>query len=78
MGGLLLFTCNSVGGDGLVFTFNSVGGLVSHGSRMTAALQHPGYDLERLRCVAEKMPCRVTHAGTLLSLMGEVSASRSM
>ncbi|XP_056434566.1 origin recognition complex subunit 5 [Gadus chalcogrammus] len=38
---------------------------------MTASLQHPGYDPERLLCVAEKMPCRVSQAGTLLSLMGE-------
>jgi len=40
---------------------------------MTAALQHPGYDPERLLHAAEKMPCRVGQAGTLLSLMGEVS-----
>ncbi|KAG7255847.1 hypothetical protein CRUP_023835, partial [Coryphaenoides rupestris] len=38
---------------------------------MTAALQHPGYDPERLLHAAEEMPCRVGQAGTLLSLMGE-------
>ncbi|CAL8318812.1 unnamed protein product [Lota lota] len=40
---------------------------------MTASLQHPGYDQQRLQHVAEKMPCRVAQAGALLSLMGEVT-----
>uniref|UniRef100_A0AAQ5YXR5 Orc1-like AAA ATPase domain-containing protein n=1 Tax=Amphiprion ocellaris TaxID=80972 RepID=A0AAQ5YXR5_AMPOC len=38
---------------------------------MTALLQHPGYDEEKLRRVAEQLPCREVQAGLLLSLMGE-------
>ncbi|XP_039456567.1 origin recognition complex subunit 5 [Oreochromis aureus] len=38
---------------------------------MTALLQHPGYDEERLKGVAEKLPCREVQAGMLLSLMGQ-------
>ncbi|XP_056133742.1 origin recognition complex subunit 5 [Lampris incognitus] len=38
---------------------------------MTAPLQHPGYDEEKLLRVAEKLPCREVQARTLLSLMGE-------
>uniref|UniRef100_A0A669C0J8 Origin recognition complex, subunit 5 n=1 Tax=Oreochromis niloticus TaxID=8128 RepID=A0A669C0J8_ORENI len=40
---------------------------------MTALLQHPGYDEERLKGVAEKLPCREVQAGMLLSLMGQLS-----
>lgn len=39
---------------------------------MTAPLQHPGYEEERLQRVAEQLPCREVQAGVLLSLMGEV------
>lgn len=39
---------------------------------MTALLQHPGYDEERLKGVAEKLPCREVQAEMLLSLMGQV------
>uniref|UniRef100_A0A3Q1ECB8 Origin recognition complex subunit 5 n=1 Tax=Acanthochromis polyacanthus TaxID=80966 RepID=A0A3Q1ECB8_9TELE len=39
---------------------------------MTALLQHPGYDEEKLQRVAEQLPCREVQAGLLLSLMGEV------
>uniref|UniRef100_A0A672GT70 Origin recognition complex subunit 5 n=1 Tax=Salarias fasciatus TaxID=181472 RepID=A0A672GT70_SALFA len=38
---------------------------------MSALLQVPGYDQERLRSVAERLPCREAQAGTLLSLLGE-------
>uniref|UniRef100_A0AAX7TEG6 Orc1-like AAA ATPase domain-containing protein n=1 Tax=Astatotilapia calliptera TaxID=8154 RepID=A0AAX7TEG6_ASTCA len=38
---------------------------------MTALLQHPGYDEERLKGVAEKLPCREVQAEMLLSLMGQ-------
>ncbi|XP_051814764.1 origin recognition complex subunit 5 [Acanthochromis polyacanthus] len=38
---------------------------------MTALLQHPGYDEEKLQRVAEQLPCREVQAGLLLSLMGE-------
>ncbi|XP_008281132.1 origin recognition complex subunit 5 [Stegastes partitus] len=38
---------------------------------MAALLQHPGYDEEKLRRVAEQLPCREVQAGMLLSLMGE-------
>ncbi|XP_051911557.1 origin recognition complex subunit 5 isoform X2 [Hippocampus zosterae] len=33
--------------------------------------RHPGYEEERLRRVAEQLPCREVQAGMLLSLMGE-------
>ncbi|XP_029681569.1 origin recognition complex subunit 5 isoform X2 [Takifugu rubripes] len=38
---------------------------------MTAVLQQPGYDEERLRQAAEQLPSREVQAGMLLSLMGE-------
>ncbi|KAM4615009.1 origin recognition complex subunit 5 [Polymixia lowei] len=38
---------------------------------MTALLQRPGYEPDRLLRVAEKLPCRDVQAGILLSLMGE-------
>ncbi|GAA6221087.1 origin recognition complex subunit 5 isoform X3 [Lates japonicus] len=38
---------------------------------MTALLQHPGYEEERLQRVAEQLPCREVQAGLLLSLMGQ-------
>uniref|UniRef100_A0A668AJP7 Origin recognition complex subunit 5 n=1 Tax=Myripristis murdjan TaxID=586833 RepID=A0A668AJP7_9TELE len=37
---------------------------------MAALLQHPCYEEERLRRVADKLPCREVQAGTLLSVMG--------
>ncbi|KAI3366691.1 hypothetical protein L3Q82_009364 [Scortum barcoo] len=37
---------------------------------MEALLEHPGYEEERLRRVAEQLPCREVQAGMLLSLMG--------
>ncbi|CAK6950060.1 origin recognition complex subunit 5 [Scomber scombrus] len=38
---------------------------------MTALLQHPGYEEEKLQRVADQIPCREVQAGTLLSLMGQ-------
>lgn len=38
---------------------------------MAALLQHPGHDEEKLKRVAEQLPCREVQAGLLLSLMGE-------
>ncbi|XP_010737218.2 origin recognition complex subunit 5 [Larimichthys crocea] len=38
---------------------------------MTALLEHPGYEEQRLRSAAEKLPCRELQAGMLLSLMGQ-------
>lgn len=40
---------------------------------MTAALQQPGYEEERLRRAAEQLACREPQAAMLLALMGEVS-----
>lgn len=42
------------------------------GVRMTAVLQLPGYEEERLQRAAEQLLCREAQAGILLSLMGEV------
>lgn len=42
------------------------------GVKMTAVLQQPGYEEERLQRAAEQLPCREVQAGTLVSLMGEV------
>uniref|UniRef100_A0A8C6T534 Origin recognition complex subunit 5 n=1 Tax=Neogobius melanostomus TaxID=47308 RepID=A0A8C6T534_9GOBI len=38
---------------------------------MTGPLQHPGYDEEKLRKIAELLPCREVQAELLLSLMGQ-------
>ncbi|CAN9508399.1 unnamed protein product [Ophioblennius macclurei] len=38
---------------------------------MSALLQLQGFDEEKLRSVKEKLPCRETQAGMLLSLLGE-------
>ncbi|KAK5848958.1 hypothetical protein PBY51_008636 [Eleginops maclovinus] len=38
---------------------------------MSALLQHPGYEEERLQTVAKQLPCREVQAGMLLSLMGQ-------
>uniref|UniRef100_A0A3Q4A9V1 Origin recognition complex subunit 5 n=1 Tax=Mola mola TaxID=94237 RepID=A0A3Q4A9V1_MOLML len=38
---------------------------------MTAVLQHPGYEEERLQRVTEQLPCREPQARMLLSLMGQ-------
>ncbi|XP_034019188.1 origin recognition complex subunit 5 [Thalassophryne amazonica] len=38
---------------------------------MTAALQHPGYEEQKLQRVTEQLPCRELQAGLLLSIMGE-------
>lgn len=45
---------------------------------MTAVFQHPGYEEERLRRAAERLPCREAQAGMLLSLMGEVGEPTSV
>lgn len=45
---------------------------VVDGVRMTAVLQQPGYEEERLQRAAERLPCREVQARMLLSLMGEV------
>lgn len=42
------------------------------GVKMTAVLQLPGYEEERLQRAAEQLLCREAQAGILLSLMGEV------
>uniref|UniRef100_G3Q939 Origin recognition complex subunit 5 n=1 Tax=Gasterosteus aculeatus aculeatus TaxID=481459 RepID=G3Q939_GASAC len=38
---------------------------------MSALVQHPGYDEERLQRVCGQLPCRDVQAGMLLSLMGQ-------
>ncbi|XP_032361420.1 origin recognition complex subunit 5 [Etheostoma spectabile] len=38
---------------------------------MAELFQHPGYEEERLRRVAEQLPCREVQTGMLLSLMGQ-------
>lgn len=45
---------------------------VVDGVKMTAVLQQPGYEEEKLRRAAEQLACREVQAGLLLSLMGEV------
>lgn len=43
---------------------------------MSALVQHPGYDEERLQRVCGQLPCRDVQAGMLLSLMGQVGDVR--
>lgn len=45
-------------------------------TKMTALLQHSGYEEERLQRLAELLPCREVQAGMLLSLMGQVCGLR--
>ncbi|CAF94704.1 unnamed protein product, partial [Tetraodon nigroviridis] len=45
---------------------------VVDGVKMTAALQQPGYEEERLRRAAEQLACREPQAAMLLALMGEL------
>lgn len=45
---------------------------VVDGAKVTAVLQQPGYEEERLRRAAARLPCREAQAAMLLSLLGEV------
>lgn len=52
-----------------------VGAAVVGGPEMSSLSQHPGYEEEQLRRAAEQLPCREAQAGTLLSLLGQVTGS---